>query len=114
MCLFYASNLYTFYISHNVMGKVDNKTLLPPITYTAPASKENITVEEAKYLEEYVAQWRYMDQCDNITSSIRQQLYAQRYVSVKLRLLHEIFLRQNHLSLIDLFSCQLFLSTFFI
>ena len=31
------------------MGKVDNKTLWPPVTYPTPPSKENITVKEEKY-----------------------------------------------------------------
>ena len=108
ICLFCASNLYTFCIPCNIMGKVDNETLLPLIKSPAPAAKENITLKETKDLEEEVSQWRYMEQCDHINSAIRQQLYAQRYVSVKSCLLPEIFLRQNHLSLIDLFSCQLF------
>ena len=37
------------------MGKVDNKTLWPPVTYPTPPSKENITVKEEKNMEEHVA-----------------------------------------------------------
>ena len=37
------------------MGRVDNKTLWPPVTYPTPPSKENITAKEEKNMEEDVA-----------------------------------------------------------